>query len=198
MSDEITIPGRADNADRFRQVLVAHGGPAFLRRATEVAAAYEQLLDSCRKQRQEWLGMVKVRLALLHALAGTWEALGDLLEDETQLVHLKNLHAELIPRLRVETPSPRRGPALERALAQLVESIENFNRRWTTYIQSINLSPINKLRDGYNRHYLLEKECAVRSSTVARQGFRPLAMLDCQQIETILPPLSVPRLKRAP
>jgi hypothetical protein len=53
MADEIPNLSRDDDLSLFRQVLVAHGGPAFLRSSHQVWAAYEQLLDDCRKQRNE-------------------------------------------------------------------------------------------------------------------------------------------------
>ena len=65
MIDELAIPSRSEESDKFRQFLVAHGGPAFLRRAAEVSAAYESLLHHCRRQRTEWLSMIGLRLAQL-------------------------------------------------------------------------------------------------------------------------------------
>src|SRR5216684_2950738 len=102
MSDELAIPSRADSFDQFRQVLVAHGGPAFLRRAAEVNAAYDRLLDSCRKQRRESLAMVGLRLATLFVRAGSWDVIRSLLEDDAQVEAVRGLYAELTPQLRCE------------------------------------------------------------------------------------------------
>lgn len=194
MFDELAIPSRTEESDKFRQVLVAHGGPAFLRRAAEVTGAYERLLHQCRRQRQEWLTMVGLRLAQLQARAGTWDLLRPLLADEDQLQGLINLAQELAPPLRCEPAPITFAPALRQALVELNESIEYFNRRWLSYLRSIDLAEINKLREGYNRFYVLEKECAVRNSVLARQGFRPLEMLRWEHILATLPELPEIRL----
>lgn len=48
--------------------------------------------------------------------------------------------------------------ALRRALRELTESIERFNQRWQEFLQGVDVSHVNELRDGYNRWYVLEKE----------------------------------------
>ncbi|HVS34068.1 MAG TPA: hypothetical protein VMS17_00705, partial [Gemmataceae bacterium] len=53
----------------------------------------------------------------------------------------------------------------------------------------VDVHRVNDLRDGYNRYYLLEKECALRSPRLARQGYRPLAPLTVQELEALMPPL---------
>jgi hypothetical protein len=59
----------------------------------------------------------------------------------------------------------------------------------------VDLSQVNALRDGYNRYYVLEKECASRSPRTARHGFRPLPPLTADDLAALLPPLPVPRGK---
>lgn len=193
MSDELAIPSRTDNFEQFRQVLVEHGGPAFLRRAAEVNAAYERLLDVCRKERRELLTMVELRLATLHALAGRWDVVQALLENDAQLEALRDLYEELTPQLRCDTSPTKSASMLRQALAELIVSIETFNRRWIKHVRSLDFGDINKLREGYNRYYVLEKECAVRSGKLARQGFRPLEMMESEHILAVLPLLRVPR-----
>jgi hypothetical protein len=51
------------------------------------------------------------------------------------------------------------------------------------------------LRENYNRYYVLEKECATHSASVARQGYRPLAPLMHDELARRIPPLPVPQLK---
>ena len=53
---------------------------------------------------------------------------------------------------------------------------------------------VNDKRDGYNRYYVLEKACALRSDTLARLGFSPLPPMDLAELRAHLPPLPVPRL----
>ena len=193
MNEEIPIPGREDNPGLFKQLLVGSGGPAFLRRSRQVEAAYEHLLDRCRKQRQEWLTLVRIRLATLFALAGGWDALRPLLEDETQINLLQLLHSELIPQLRSKVLPTNSARSLHRALVGLIENIERFNRRWLEYLPGVDLRAVNDLREKYNRFYILEKECAVRLPSLARQGFCPLRPLTCEDLQALLPPLPVPR-----
>ncbi len=192
MSDELAVPSRTDNFDQFRQVLIGHGGPAFLRRAAQVNGAYDHMLDSCRRQRVELLSMVRLRLATLLALAGDWNVLRSHIPEHDSIEGLKQLHAELNPQLRCPV-APNQSPrALARAVAELIESVETFNRRWLDYLRSIDLSAINKLRDDYNRYYVLEKECAVRLPSLARKGFRPLEPLNWEHLLELLPTLPIP------
>ena len=55
-----------------------------------------------------------------------------------------------------------------------MRSFQRFNERWSKYLHEVDLGPINRLRDGYNRYYLLEKECALWSARIAQSGFVPL------------------------
>jgi hypothetical protein len=132
---------------------------------------------------------------MLRALAGDWAALVPFLRDRDQLNVLEWLHTELRPEVRTTpqvTSSPR---VLRRALEELIASLERFDRRWREYLQSLDLGPVNALREGYNRHYVLEKECVVRSPRLARQGFQPLPALTLADLVTLLPPLPVPALR---
>src|SRR5262249_30462330 len=83
---------------------------------------------------------------------------------------------------------------LHKALRELVASVEGCNRRWRNYLPTVERSAVDAARDLYNRYYLLEKECAVRSPTLARLGFRPQSPLTLDELAALLPPLPVPRL----
>jgi hypothetical protein len=112
--DEIPSLGREDRRDIYRQVIAQHGGPAYMRRARQVEEAFEALLRQCRRQRDEWLTMVRLRLAMLFALAGNWDALGPLLANEDQLAILGELHAALQPLAGFSSqrgPEPGKRPA---------------------------------------------------------------------------------------
>jgi hypothetical protein len=78
---------------------------------------------------------------------------------------------------------------------ELAESLERFNRRWLEFLRGVDVGPVNELRDGYNRYYLLEKECALRSPRLARQGFTRLEPLTVAELTALLPPLPVPQLR---
>ncbi len=82
----------------------------------------------------------------------------------------------------------------DRALRELNESLESFNRRWRAFLEGVNLAHVNELREGYNRYYVLEKECALRSPFLARQGFVRMPPATVADIAALLPPLPIPRL----
>jgi hypothetical protein len=190
--DEVPIVGRDEAHNAFKQFQALYGAPAFVRRARGVEAALEELLGRCRRQREEWLPMVRLRLATLRELAGTWSALCPHVATQADVDNLERLDAELAPTLRVpvaSTPSPRR---LRQAFRELLESLQLFNRRWLAYLRLLDLGPINELREGYNRYYVLEKECALRSARLAREGFARLAPLTAADVQALLPPLPVP------
>jgi hypothetical protein len=192
--DAQPIAGRDDTEQVFKQALSMFGAPAYMRRAARVEAALQALLTACRRQRDEWSLMLVVRLVTLRGLAGEWERLMPFLTDAGQMAALQRLWDELQPEVlvRIEpTTSPRK---LRRALAELVQEIETVNRRWDAYLASVDITEVNRQRDGYNRWYILEKECAVRSMAVARQGFVPMAMMAIDELREKLPPLPLPRL----
>jgi hypothetical protein len=195
VDDNRTADG--DENRGMNQVLAQYDAPAFVRRARRVQGLFEQLVASCRKQRDEWLEMVRTRVGLVHALAGDWDSLRPLVADEGQLEAVRDLHAVLAPELRAAVRRTASVRTLRLALTQLNESIERFNRRWQEFLTQVDLTAVNAARDGYNRYYLLEKECALRSPKLARQGFRRLEPLTQAELAGLLPPLTVPRL-RAP
>jgi hypothetical protein len=190
---EILIPSRDDGREAFNEVLAQYDGPAYLRRARRVQGSYDGLLERCRQQREEWLGMARVHLGMLRGLAGDWPALADHLADEEQLSVLEELWTGLQPRLRVPVEPTASTRALRQALRELDESLERFNRRWIELVRGLDLTALNAERADYNRYYLLEKECAVRSPHIARQGYRALEPLTADDLLAELPPLPVPR-----
>jgi hypothetical protein len=191
--DEAPIPNRDEGDQLFQRLLARYDVPAYIRRAQQVQAAFDQLVNHCRQQREKWLSFVRLRLGRLQALSGDWDKLRALCVRGEGIQSLRELHAALAPRLRVpveQTSSPR---VLRHALQELTDSIERFNRRWQAFMQGIDLTHVNQLRDDYNRYFVLEKECAVRSSRVARQGFVRLEPVTAAELAALLPPLPVPR-----
>lgn len=190
---ETLIPGRDDEKRIFNDVLAMQGAPAYVRRAQQVESALADLLDVCQRQRDEWLKMVRIRLGLLRMLAGDWQALRPHLADDDQPRVLANLYDVLAPELRYRTEATTSPRKLTRALAELRESTERFNRRWAAYLPTVDLTRLNVLRENYNRYYLLEKECSVRSVRVARQGFTPLPPFTHADLAERLPLLPMPK-----
>jgi hypothetical protein len=192
--EEINL-GRDETDEAFKRYLAQFAAPAYMRRAREVQAAFDQLLAYCRRQRAEWMEIVRLRISMLHALAGDWENLRPFLADDDQLDILRYHLAALASPLRAPVEPTTSARALRRALRELHESLELFNERWRAFLANVDLTAVNELRDGYNRYYVLEKECAVRSSRIARQGFEPLEPLTIDDVSAQLPLLSVPRLR---
>jgi hypothetical protein len=193
--DEILIPGRDDMHDLVKRFMSHYDAPAYARRARQVQDAYDHLLGRCRRQREEWLPMARLRLGLLRGLAGEWGTLRPLLADDLQIAVLQERETALAPRLRVPVEPTASRRTHEQALQELRESLERFNRRWQEFLGKVDVTRVNELRDGYNRYYLLEKECAFRSPRLARQGFRRLEPLTLDDLAAVLPPLPVPRCK---
>ncbi len=192
--EEVPILGSEDERNFVNKFLAYHGAPAYVRRAREVEESFRALVERCRRQREEMLSLVRIRLGTLRNLAGDWDRLRELL-DEEHLEAVRTMHAELQPRLRVEVTVTSSARVLRRALRELCESLESFNRRWRRFLGELDLGPVNALRDGFNRYYVIEKECAVRSPQLARAGFRVLPPLTATDLEALLPPLPVPQAR---
>jgi len=186
--------GQTDEDRIFQQMVSAFDTPAYIRRAKTVEAAWEQLLERCRRQREEWLKFPKLRLAMVFALVGNGEALHEYFgsSDADALAALRD---EWQSRLRIPV-SPAQSPQeVQRALHQLQSAFERFNARWEKFVHELDLTDINRLRDGYNRFYVLEKECAVRSAKVARAGFQPMPIVTARDLQDAFPALPAVRLK---
>lgn len=192
--EEEVILGRDESSEAFKRFLSQYDAPAYIRRARGMQAAFDQLLEHCRRRRAEWLELVRLRIGMLHALAGDWANLRPFLADDEQLDILRYHLAALAAPLRAPVEPSASGRALRRALRELHESLERFNHRWEAFLNGVDLTAVNDLREGYNRYYVLEKECAVRSARIARQGFVPLAPVTTGDLIAQFPLLPMPRL----
>jgi hypothetical protein len=194
--DNVPIAGQDAGEQLFKRFLAQYDVPAYVLRAQQVQDAYDGLLGRCRQQRDQWLLHVRTRLGRLYALAGSWETLANCVAEE-DLCLLQRMYAELAPRLHAPVTPISSGRVLRRAVAELGESIERFNRRWHEFLHQVDLAPLNELREGYNRYYLLEKECAVHSARLARQGFVRLPPFTRAELTVLLPALPAPRVRAA-
>lgn len=193
--DEISIYGRDDGHQLLKRFAAQYDVPAYVRRARQVQEEFDGLVQRCRRQRDEWLRLPRIRLGLLRGMAGGWEPLQPLLADGTQLAILEQLHDALRPQLRHVVTRTTSLRSLRRVLRELCESLQLYNQRWQGFLARVDLSRVNQLRDGYNRYYLLEKECAMRSPHLARQGFQRLEPLTLNELFALLPLLPIPQLK---
>ncbi len=192
--DELGIVGREEDSI-FKQFLAGYDVPAYIRRGRQTEAAWEDLLSRCQRQREEWLVLVRQRLGTLQVMAGDLARLAPWLKDETQVAVLTRLLGTVVPapsRCAVLANSAR---SLRRALREVIESLERFNRRWKEFLDALDLTGVNETREAYNRYYVLEKECAVRSPRIARQGFQPLPPVTREEIEKLFPSLDMLELR---
>jgi hypothetical protein len=182
----------SDDRRDFQQLLVRFDTPAFVRRAKRVEEAWAALLRQCQKQRDLWLDVPRVRLALLVARAGSWSRLEDYVADPRDVDRLRELWDDWKPQLQHYVAQTSARQAIARAFEQLIESLHRFNAHWLAFINSLDLSKINAARDGYNRYYVFEKECALGSPLIARQGFEPLPPCAADDLLAEFPVIDLP------
>jgi hypothetical protein len=193
VEEELPDVGVEEDRDALKFMMAQWGAPAFVVREANVRLAWEKIANLCQKQRDEWLSVVRVRLGRLRALAGDWCTMVPLLGAE-QVQGLEHLHAELRPQLRLPVAAASSERELRRAVVEFADAATRFNARWARFLPTIDLSTANDLRDKYNRYYLVEKECVVRSPQVARRGFTSLQPLTVDDLYRAFPLLLVPEL----
>jgi hypothetical protein len=191
--DDVAGGGETDLFEK--KVLGRFDAPAYVRRARAVEESLRNLVLECRGKRDALALMPRLRVGRLRLQAGgDWAALRPFLADDDQPAVLQALHDELRPVLRAPVAPLTAARRLRKALRELVASVEGLNRRWLEHLPTVDRSAVDAARDLYNRYYLLEKECAVRSPSLARLGYRPLKPLTLDELRALVPPLPVPRL----
>ncbi|MFO0865102.1 MAG: hypothetical protein U0744_10705 [Gemmataceae bacterium] len=173
-----------------QQLIVSYGGMAFTRRGQRTEQALQLVVERLRLQREEMLDMVRLRLATVVALiGGEWTRLEAFLS-AAEIASLQHAETELHPRLRAPLDPVQRDRPIRVALGELQESIARFNRRWMEVLVQTDLSDVNRTRDEYNRHYLIEKECAIGSALLAKREFQRLEPLSAKDLQSIVPLLN--------
>jgi hypothetical protein len=177
----------------MRQLLGLFDVPAFARRGQELEFALDHLQARLRREREERLDMVRLRLRQWGSVATSPTDGLDLLDLAAPLEVLYD-SASAGPPIWAATPGPpRRRLSFARDLAG---SVERFNRRWAAFLDGLNLAPINSMIDNYNRYYLLEKECVFGSSRVAARNFRPIRHVTPERLRDDHPPLPAVSARR--
>jgi hypothetical protein len=179
--DEVPILSGSSEDRLFKQFVARYDVPAYVRRARRVQDAFNDLVARCRHERDKRLEIVRMHARAVFALVNE--------EARPQLLTLGSALGVPIPPASPGRLSPYK---LRRATAELTESIERFNRSWLHFLHAADLSTVNQLREDYNRYYLLEKECALRSPRLARQGFQRMKPLSPDDLLILLPLLPVP------
>src|SRR5262249_7972153 len=118
----------------FQQMLALYGAPAYVRRAQNVEAAWQQLVECCQRQRHEWLALARTGLAILRDLAGEWTKLEPILAGSDAVAVLADLEQQLQPAERPRAEPSASVRRWRRALSELVESLSYFNQRWEIFL----------------------------------------------------------------
>ena len=188
MFDDIGIQGEA------RGLLANLDGPAFVRRGRDMRAAEGQFFGICLRERSSLLKMPRTRLAYLHAVVGgDWPSLDPHLQGECTSVYLEGLFADWQPTLRADVSATFAFGRLRRAISDLAASFDRFNRRWSEYLATIDLTEINAACAAYNKYYIIEKTAIIRSEAIAKHGFEELPPLTLADVEAKFPRLHVPQ-----
>jgi hypothetical protein len=186
-NDEGTPLGGIDA--EIKELLGLFDVPAFARRGQDLEYALVRLRSRSRRQRAAMLEMVRLRLRQWAAAA---DPEADSIVFQSSIASLWPLAEAEAPRWATRSTSTWRLRAIAR---DLIASVERFNRRWAEHLEGLDLAPINRQVDNYNRYYLLEKECSLGSARLAARNFVPKAHVSLDDFRPDLPLLPVPVLK---
>lgn len=186
--EESLIPLETD--PEARQLLGLFDAPAFARRGQDLEHTLTRLHARCGRERGAMLEMVQVRLRQWAAVATG--------PDDWPSAFAGPIHP-LWPLAGAGPPTWAARPAPERrrrsVARDLVASLERFNRRWARFLNALDLDPINRQIEHYNRYYLLEKECILSSARLASRHFVPRPRLTTETLGERYPALPVPNLR---
>ena len=187
---EVLALGGVDS--EIKEMLGLFDVPSFARRGQDVEYNLARLRARCGRERAAMLDMVRLRLRQWAGLATGPGIASDYFAGPID---------DLWPLAGAEPPVWARASIsgarrkLRTVARDLVASVERFNRRWGDVLGQIDLKPLNQRIDGYNRFYLLEKECSLGSARLAARHFEPKAPIDPDQLRAEFPLLPVPVLK---
>jgi hypothetical protein len=171
----------------IKELLGLFDAPAFARRGQDLEYALARLHARCRRERDALLDMVRLRLRQWAGVATG--------PDDVSGAFVAPI-AALWPLCDAEPPAWTGQPApfhRRRSVARdLVSSVTRFNQRWAAFLDQLNVEPINRMIDQYNRYYVLEKECIMGSARLALRHFTPKALLTRAALDEEYPALPVP------
>ena len=188
---EDTTPFVSNAEIEINQVLGLFDVPAFARRGQELEYALSRLSQRLRREREGMLDMVKVRLREWSGVATSPDDWRDTFAQPIgPLWSLARLDP---PSWSSRRATPRRRKAVASAL---VASVERFNRRWAEFLAGVDLNPVNRRIDQYNRYYVFEKECVMGSARLAAMHFVAQTLLSYESLLADFPLLPTPTLVR--
>ncbi len=176
----------------FLKILAEFGEePAFIARGLAPQIALDELVRSCRTQRDTMLEWPKRRYAdLFCRVGGDWTRLERNFASHEEIGKLKLLHGELSSDRSTSSDLFQTNRS---ALRQFVQSANKFNEIWTVFLHNISLDAVNKPRRDYNAFYLLEKGCAF-DRVMNENDFVPLEMVNRDYLWQTFPLLNLPVL----
>jgi hypothetical protein len=191
--DEADAPPPTLNADietEVKEMMGLFDLPAFARRGQDLEITLRLLHERCHKARLQLLDMVQLRLRQWsRAVTGP---------DVGPAVFTRSIEplwalAKAPPPTWAQFPAPIRR---QRIIAgDLIAAVLRFNRRWEQFLKQLNLDPVNTVIDGYNRYYVLEKECVMGSARLAARNFQHKPLLTTAILLDDYPTLPVPELR---
>jgi hypothetical protein len=190
LEDLIDLPGVTDPA--IRRLLGLFDVPAFARRGQELALAREAFRLRCARHERALLAMVHLRLRQWAAAATGCDDWRDVWGEP--IAWLWDRTSATPPAWASASASLKRRRSLAR---ELIASIERFNRRWLSYVASLDLDPLNRMIRNYNEYYLIEKECSLGSPRLAARAFEPQPLVSLEQVLAEFPLLPVPPTRDA-
>jgi hypothetical protein len=179
----------ADIETEVKELMGLFDLPAFARRGQDLEIVLRRLHERCRRTRGEMLDMVRLRLR-------QWSRAVD---GPTAWSGVFNRSIEpLWPLAEAEEPAwaDSLAPIRRRRLiaSDLKSAVLRFNRRWTQFLERLNLEPANAVISQYNRYYVLEKECVMGSPRLAARHFTSVPQLTTEMLANDHPTLPVPDL----
>lgn len=192
----IRIRGVPWKTTTTEQVKAALGEiPSYIRRVRDLELGIDELFTEARAAREEMLDFVCLRfrrvLDILSEEQGaalpqqTVHALGIILDEVDELPSFL--------KLREQPRDPRKTAEIEKAISELQSSVRRFNARWSEWVeQEAPLSRVNTLVDAYNRHYRIEKQCAVRYIPLDKLDFKRRDPLTTDDVFRALPLIPEP------
>jgi hypothetical protein len=173
-----------------RELLAMADTPSYVRRALRVEEATRQVLLRGESLREQWQLGVRVRLLNWNRLVHDDPRVGEKLDDAARIAICSLGDAVFHDgRTRMARCSPAWPVLPGRMWHGLNRSVAQFNTRWRNYLATVDLTSINDAVDAYNRYYLFEKECAMRSARLARMGYQPLSRVTPGWLESACPAL---------
>jgi hypothetical protein len=157
--------------------------PAYVRRGLAVEEMWLSLQGKLQHTWTEWSGPMGMLCSQLRHQADGLEKFRPWLGSDEDLARLLELDRRLNFRLKYPPGKSLWLWPLKGSLKRLRQMGLHLNEAWAKHLATLDLGPLNRARELYNRWYILEKECAMRSARLAAGGFEMLPMATVKDLE---------------